>query len=223
DDDWAAVSNNPHKDSVKVANYETLRFITVPLYWKDKHLLSRMKGNTGTTDEDAKLFKFVRITKKRGSTKVAIKEQCFARKVEILGGGDIEFGCATDHNASRNKKADGATGVWIYYQKAKKGDPLPQSHDPIIAARLFKEAAQKAADAAAATARAANPTLPTPVPLPLPEAPIMEKQYFSTSDFILHLGSEYSGDELRYFLQWGVSSHPNLNGPISPNPGITGI
>ncbi|HEX7415496.1 MAG TPA: hypothetical protein VF411_15760 [Bacteroidia bacterium] len=208
DDDFNAVSNNPHKDSVKVSNYETLRFITLPLYWANKHLLSRMKGNLNTTDEDAKIFHFVRVSKKKSSTKVAIKEQCMAREVAILGGGDIEFGCATDHNASRNKKAAGATGVWIYYQESKKGEPLPLSHDPIIAARL-------AADAA----RAVNPNPTTPLPV----APIMQKQYFSTSKFILHLGSEHSGEELRYFLQWGVSSNANLNGPISPNPGITGI
>jgi hypothetical protein len=172
-------------------------------------LLSIIAASANATNEEEKIFHLVlNVNRKKPShTHTKIADLCITALISEKGG-SMKAASRSAHDSKRASLAEGADGVQYAY--------LIMDENPKTVAT--RTAAVDAANAAAVSARQANPGLPIPVPAPLP-TPIplhpddgTKQEFFSGATHEFTLGADKEGKYLCMWTRWFNSKHPELAG-----------
>jgi hypothetical protein len=108
-------------------------------------LLNIIAAAPNVDETDSATMRFVLVRKKPVRHKDAIEEECFAQ-ITQLGGGQLKFGCATEHDTKRKSVAATADGVVVSYTICTKNadgsftPPLPATPDDCAKQKTFSGA-----------------------------------------------------------------------------------
>jgi hypothetical protein len=175
-------------------------------------VLDKIAANENATALEEKIFNLIlkRDRKKPGKSHTHIADQCITALISEKGG-RMKVASRSAHDSKRASLAEGADGVQYAY--------LIMDENPKTVAT--RTAAVDAANAAAVSARQANPGLPIPVPAPLP-TPIplhpddgTKQEFFSGATHEFILGASNEGKYLCMWSRWYNSKHPELAGDWS--------